>query len=318
MENQHVRKSLYLRQLEALINRLSPHDITEELEKTYGRELSGYVGEKKLPYYLHMIQNEKLMLYGVRLPWQNHFFQIDNLSIFLKKIFICEVKNLKGKLFINEANQLVQEHDDGKLEIYDNPLVQAQFQKEKLEALLRLQSFSFPPIHPIVVFTHPNANLNFQHPDMIPVQQLPLRLSEILRESHTQTFSFSHLKNISHFLSRHHQDRRVDILTRFPIQPRKVKCGLFCPQCNSKAIRIYGTWECIKCGLKDKKMHIYALRDWTLIFGPIITNRQARYFLDLPSKDLIKRILQQMNCPSVGTYSDRKYDLSDLLDLFDP
>ncbi|WP_194842026.1 nuclease-related domain-containing protein [Gracilibacillus salitolerans] len=98
MEHGSVRKSYYLRQLEALIGRLSPHDIPQGLEKAYGRELSGYTGESKLPYHLHMVQYEKLLLYGVRLPWQKHFFQIDNLSIFPKKIFICEVKHLKGRL----------------------------------------------------------------------------------------------------------------------------------------------------------------------------------------------------------------------------
>ncbi|QGH35729.1 hypothetical protein GI584_17480 [Gracilibacillus salitolerans] len=85
--------------------------------------------------------------------------------------------------------------------IYDHPLLQAKFQPEKLEALLSLHGFSFPPIHPIVVFTHPNANLNFKHPDMIPAQQLPLRLSEILHKNHIHTNFQDLLSTSSAFLS---------------------------------------------------------------------------------------------------------------------
>ncbi|SFL40580.1 Nuclease-related domain-containing protein [Gracilibacillus orientalis] len=316
MINDFVRKSFYLRQLEALFDHLSPRDMTENLEKAYGRELSGYTGEKKLPYYLHMVQKEKMLLYGVRLPWQKHFFQIDNLSIFQKKIVICEVKNLKGRLSINEANQLVQEHDDGKIEIYDNPLLQAKFQQEKLEALLHLHGFSFPPIHPIVVFTHSSANLNFHHPDMIPVQQLPVRIKILLQEQTiNQDFNYTERRHLINFISSHHQERKVNVLDQFKIELRKTIRGVFCPSCqNVKAHRVYGTWQCPKCGRKDKMMHVQTLRNWVLIFGPVITNKQARWFLDGISIDLTKRLLKQLNCPSVGSYRDRKYDLSKLLD----
>ncbi|MGN8644688.1 nuclease-related domain-containing protein [Gracilibacillus sp. HCP3S3_G5_1] len=304
-----IKKSFYVRQLKALINRLSPHDITEDLEKSYGKEISGYIGEKKLPYYLHIIQHEKRLLYGVRLPWQHHFFQIDNISFFLNNIFICEVKHLKGGLFINEADQLLQEHENGKIEIYDHPLLQAQFQKEKLENLLHLHGFSFPPIHSIVVFTHPNANLHFQHPDMIPVQQLPFRIKLLIQEETINNeYNFTECKRIIDFISTHHQERKVNILNKFRIIPRKIVRGIFCPTCqNVKAHRVYGTWLCSKCGLKDKMMHIHALKDWALIFGPII-------FLGDLSIDLTKRLLTQLNCPSIGSYRDRKYDLSKLLD----
>ena len=315
MTHDSVRKSLYLRQLEALISRLSPHDIPQDLENAYGRELSGYTGEKQLPYHLHMVQKEKMLLYGIRLPWQKHFFQMDNLSFFLKKIFICEVKHLKGKLFINEADQLVQEHEDGKIEIYDHPLLQAKFQQEKLEALLTLHGFFFPPIHPIVVFTHPNANLNFQHPDMIPVQQLPLRIKLFLQEpTANNEYNYTEYRHLNKFISAHHQERKVNINQKFKIDLRKIVRGVFCPSCqNVKAKRIYGTWRCPKCGIKDKMMHVHALKEWALIFGPVITNKQARWFLDGISIDLTKRLLRQLNCPFVGSYRDRKYDLTILL-----
>jgi hypothetical protein len=310
-----VRKSLYLRQLEALIIRLSPHDIPQDLENAYGRELSGYTGEKQLPYHLHMVQREKMLLYGIRLPWQKHFFQMDNLSFFLKKIFICEVKHLKGKLFINEADQLVQEHEDGKIEIYDHPLLQAKFQQEKLEALLTLHGFSFPTIHPIVVFTHPNANLNFQHPDMIPIQQLPLKIKLFLQEpTANNEYNFTEYRHLINFISAHHQERKVNIHDKFKIDLRKIVRGVFCPSCQKvKAKRIYGTWQCPKCGIKDKMMHVHALKEWALIFGPVITNKQARWFLGGISIDLTKRLLRQLNCPFVGSYRDRKYDLTILL-----
>ncbi|MDX8045701.1 NERD domain-containing protein [Gracilibacillus sp. S3-1-1] len=308
-----VRKSLYVKQLEILMRRLSTHDVTEALEKAYGREIAGYSGEKKLPYYLQMVPREKRLLFGVRIPWQNHFFQIDNLSFFQNRLFLCEVKHLKGTLSINEAGQLTQETADGKLEIYDNPLVQATFQREKLTNVLHLHDFNIPTIHPIVVFTHPSANLTFQHPDMLPIQQLPHRITELLQQDTQPHYSLSEHRQLMDFIAKHHQERNVNILDKFQIHPRKLIRGVFCPTCkNVKANRVYGTWQCSKCGRKDKMMHVEALKEWALLFQPTITNKQARWFLTNISIDLTKRLLTQLNCPHTGSYKNRQYDLTNL------
>ncbi|WP_058308273.1 NERD domain-containing protein [Gracilibacillus massiliensis] len=305
-------KSFYLQQLEATIQRLSHHDCVQ-LEKSFGREIAGYTGEKNLPYYLDSLPSVS-RLFGIRLPFQHHFFQIDGLVVFPKKIFICEVKHLKGKITLNQSNQLIQETENEQIQVYDNPLIQAQYQKDKLESFLSSSGFQSPSIHPVIVFTHPGANLNFQQPDIIPIQQLPIRMKEILLDSKATPFSTSQLKKLTSFLSKNHQERQTDILAKFKISPKTIKRGVFCSKCvQVKVTRIYGTWYCPKCGTKDKNMHVKALKDWALIFGPTITNKQARYFLDIESIDLAKRLLNQRHFPSKGTYRNRKHDLSLLL-----
>ncbi|UOQ86624.1 NERD domain-containing protein [Gracilibacillus salinarum] len=314
MKNDSVQKSYYLMQLEALVHRLKLQNITQQLDAALGKERSGYIGENKLPYYLSLDSEEKILLYGLRIPWHDHFFQIDCLTIYLNKIFIIEVKHMKGKLSLNEADQLVQEVDENMIEVFDHPLIQAQVQQQKLEAVLHMHNLQHPPIYSLVVFTHPKANLQFQHPDMITAQQLPIRLKSLLRSSDSSSYSISHLKKIAVFLTKHHRDRKVNTLEKFGIPPKQVIRGVFCPNCQQvKAKRIHGTWQCPKCGLKDKTMHIHALRDWAYIFGPTITNKQARYFLEINSIHVVRRLMLLLQLQFSGYKKNRCYHLESIM-----
>jgi hypothetical protein len=63
--------------------------------------------------------------------------------------------------------------------VYQHPLSQAKLQKEQLKKVLEDLGYESIPIYTLVIFTHDQANITFEHPDMIPVQQLPFRLGEI-------------------------------------------------------------------------------------------------------------------------------------------
>lgn len=170
------QKTEQLKQLEVMQDRYL--DIPQESSEAFGRELAGYLGEKNLPYYVQLTSfSSHYDLYGLRLEYDGHHFQMDGLFLFPHLLLITEVKHLKGKLSINDAEQLIQVKDMEE-KVYPHPLRQANLQKEQLLSLLADHGYSAIPIYTLSVFTHQEANLSINHPDIIPVQQLPFRLKE--------------------------------------------------------------------------------------------------------------------------------------------
>ncbi len=157
-------------------------DIPQDISESFGRELAGYLGEKSLPYFIDLITTTSHYdLYGLRLKRSNHHFQIDGLFLFRSFFLITEIKHLRGILSVNEAQQLIQSKESED-KVYPHPLSQANLQKEQLRKVLEDLGFESIPTYTLVIFTHDRANSTFEHPDMIPVQQLPFRLKELTRK----------------------------------------------------------------------------------------------------------------------------------------
>lgn len=87
--------------------------------------------------------------------------------------------------------------------------------------------------------------------------------------------------------------------------------GVICPQCNYLPMeRKYGHWCCHNCSYKSKNTHVSAFKDYALLIGPTITNREAREFLQISSDALATRLLQSMNFSFKGSNRFRVYTLS--------
>ncbi|ENH98420.1 hypothetical protein J416_00494 [Gracilibacillus halophilus YIM-C55.5] len=317
MNLQSPHKPLYLLQLEALLNRLPDHNRSEKLESTYRRQLAGFIGESSLPFHFENLNTNAshLELYGLRLPYKHHFFQIDCLSLWQHILFHFEVKHLKGKLDFNQSGQLIQINENGQEEVYDDPILQAQYQKQKLQQFLQQHGFPHIPIKTLILFTHPKANLQFDHPMALPIQQFSHSIQQVLETSSSPHIKRPQLFEIGYFLKNQHTERFVDVIEQSGISKRKIKRGVYCQHCRHvKMVRIYGTWQCPACKRKDKYAHIPALRECVLLFGPYLTNRQVRYFLEIESIHLATRLLKQFNTPAFGWKKDRVYDFRHLLE----
>lgn len=245
-----------LQQLEVMVRRyLQPsQDVTE----AHGRELAGYLGEKSLPYYLNLtFFTSHYDLYGLRLPFNNHYFQKDGFMMFPTFFLITEVKHLKGKLFINQAGQLIQMRESGE-KIYQHPLHQADLQKEQLQHLLNNLGYEGIPIYTLATFTHKEANLTFQDPSIIPVQQLPFRIKTLMKESSDFQLTMDSLFQLGKKLISLHQERPLSFSDFSLDDLPKIQRGVFCGKCRSLMNWTYGTWKCRDCRYQDN-MRIFLL-----------------------------------------------------------
>src|SRR5699024_2304410 len=221
-------------QLEVLGRRYSGNDRTfSELKDDYGREEAGFYGERQLDYYLRLSDlSEVFSLAGLRMKWDRHYFQIDRLLLDAGVCFVIEVKHLKGNLFFNEKGQLIQQLHDQDFK-YDNPYTQVKLQTKQLRQVLNRAGFSDLPIHPLVVFTHKNARLNFVNtPDILALQQLTFQIDELLKQ-YAPIREKSELRKLAQNLKRQHTAKGENVLRRYHVDLDKIRRGVFCPECGS-------------------------------------------------------------------------------------
>ncbi|GAA5417282.1 hypothetical protein Pryu01_02345 [Paraliobacillus ryukyuensis] len=283
----------------------------EDILEQYGKELAGYLGEKRLPYFIDV--NTALLhddLYGLRLEVAQHHFQMDGLFIFPTFLLITEVKHMNGKLVVNDANQLIQVKDAIE-KVYQHPLQQANLQKAQLHLLLQELGYDPPPIHTLVIFSHDQAQVNFHHSDMLPIHQLPFRLKELNNQYTKEIFGKQERYLLANKLLSKHQERPLSFIPTMS----NVRKGALCKKCKFNIMRrTYGTWTCTECGLQNKTAHISALKDFAYLFGPRITNKQFRDFLLIDSKYTASRLLRSMNLKVRGQTYQRQYDLSNFIE----
>lgn len=84
----------------ALIPRLRPdHPKIPQLEREIRSYMSGYRGEKATEFHLTFLDDKKHHLFGgLRLPHEQHYFQMDTPILTRKYILILETKNMGGEL----------------------------------------------------------------------------------------------------------------------------------------------------------------------------------------------------------------------------
>ncbi|HZG72957.1 MAG TPA: nuclease-related domain-containing protein [Chondromyces sp.] len=94
------KKSIYLRQLEALVRRVPRgHGKREEILLMAKKAGKGYRGEQAIDYPLSFLSEDKyFILHDVRLLGGHHYFQLDTLILSEYFIVILEVKNISGIL----------------------------------------------------------------------------------------------------------------------------------------------------------------------------------------------------------------------------
>lgn len=202
-----LQKTSELKQLEVLIPRLFQRDLSfQQLDSLFGKYSSGFYGEASLAYPFQLLNlNTALILYDLRLPWLNDYFQIDALLLTPKIGVIIEAKNFKGEITLNQSDQMIRTLD-GEKKSYKSPLHQAAIQKRHLERYIARQGFPSIPIHTLVSFTHPNVILQFnqREPDIVDNHHLPLRIEELLQQHQVNHYTREKLKRLATMLKDNH------------------------------------------------------------------------------------------------------------------
>lgn len=126
---------------------LKEFDYSIELQKMsrkYNSPLTKYglIGEQRVAYQLEKISKYVLCLYNVRIKLFDRKAQYDFIVITNDMIYVIEVKNLLGNLYINKEGEFIRKfYKDKVLHVsgMDNPFIQMDFQKELLEELFILR-----------------------------------------------------------------------------------------------------------------------------------------------------------------------------------
>lgn len=318
-----IKIPYHIKQYEACLRRLAPGSTRNEVENRFKRCMAGFRGEQSITYFLDYLPDEEFLIFhNLRLFDKIHYFQIDWLIMCSRFSLILEVKNISGKLTIDHGLWQMIREIDGQTDIFDDPVLQAERLTEQLRKWLK-QRFEIPdfPVESRVVITS-SAQLqidnqkDFSIRNIIRKAYLGKELDKI-NQLHTKSFIHqSDLRNMGNQLFTGHNPYVVDLFTLIKsLSPKDIIKGVQCPNCGlSPMKRSLRYWRCDPCNHSSINAHLAALRDYYLLFGPNITNKQCRDFLLLDSQAVAKGILHSTGQNYYGENKGRIYQLSpDLL-----
>ncbi|WP_227937240.1 nuclease-related domain-containing protein [Alkalihalobacillus deserti] len=313
-------KTLAIEKLQALLRRLpTNHPRLSDVEDDLARRLAGVSGENSIDYPLSFLPSENhLIFHGLRLSHAPHFFQMDTVIVTRKFLLVIEVKNISGMLYFDQdLHQLIRTRKDGVREILPDPILQVKRQQFLFEGWLVRNHFHDIPVRPFVLISNPltsiSSNLEPSLLSQIVIHRdaLPDKVTRLSEEFFEKELSPPDLKRMIMLLQKQHTPLDPAILTKHKLSSGELKAGVICPACSYSPLpRVYGSWHCPRCSVKYKDAHVAALRDYALLIGTSITNREARNFLKVESDDLVKRILNSIGRKYEGATKGRVYDLS--------
>ncbi len=285
-----------------------------EIERDYLKRKAGFKGELSIDYYLSLLPQEKyFILHDLRLPYGNHFFQIDTLLICSRFALLLEIKSYSGTLFFDQfTNQLTRNNQ--KVEAFPCPLYQVKRQKMQFKQLLASYGINNLPLENLVVMSNSSSilqtNEGNEHifKEVIHGWKLIPEIEKIDQLRKPIKITPEDLNRLIEHLLSLHTPENPDILKFFDIHPADIKVGVICPICQSLPIkRIRGSWYCEFCGNRSKDAHKKAVNDYFLLFQTGLTNRKLRDYLQLSSSQVASKILTELNIPFTGKRKDRVY-----------
>lgn len=310
------KRSRKLEFLEAVLCRIrSNHPKIPVIQEQLRREKSGHQGELILDSFLHYLPyQDYYIIKGLRLANERHtHFQIDTLLLTPTHIPIIEAKNLAGTIEVDENRaQMIQNGEIG----YENPMLQAQFQLGELHRWLARFGLPIASFEYLVAMTNlnciiktaPGSEAEFR---VCRGRSVIPRLNQFSAKYQQVIYSHTDLQYISKVLLEHHVEPTFDIEKMYKIKRSEIFYKVHCPCCGQLGMKYQGgSWHCMRCSFKSKDAHLKALKDYYLIFGPEITNKQFREFLGLESIYVASKMLKKLGLPWSGTYKDRVYHLN--------
>ncbi|UOR12366.1 nuclease-related domain-containing protein [Halobacillus amylolyticus] len=298
----------------ALVSRvLADQSKVSLIEKDYATSLAGFRGEESIDYHLKFLSKEAHILHDLRLPIEDYFVQMDTLLITPKFLTIIEVKNIAGKLtFDEERHQLVRSHD-GKEEGFLDPLIQVKRQKLHLQKWLRSNSVLTPPIETLIVISKNSTILDTTNESVIHNAYLPFKMKELQDKYREHLLTSREMEQLCVKLIACDTPSDINILHYYGLNEQNIRKGIHCPNCLATSMqRKHGKWFCQVCRFESVEAHLPALKDYSLLIKPKITNSELRDFLQFSSRSIATSILRSMNLPTYGMTKGRVYDLKKL------
>ena len=195
---------------------------------------------------------------------------------------------------------------DGVEEGFPNPLLQVQRQTQQLKNWLLQHKFPPIPIESLVTISQPKTILKSNQPQIFNkifhTEHVVDKITSIEKGYSSHIVDEKGIRRISKMLVKEDTSLSNNILASWGITPQEITTGVVCPACHkTPMIRLFSTWYCPSCKEESKVAHIQAIKDYFLLMGTTITNKQCREFLHIPSRRTSERLLQSMNLTRVGS-----------------
>ncbi|MGM8215138.1 nuclease-related domain-containing protein [Bacillaceae bacterium W0354] len=283
------------------------HYLFKKILEFFRREMSGFIGEKRIDYPLNKLDFKHAICHSLRLPYFEVHFQIDTLLLTPRFFLIIEVKNYSGIIsFDPSVNKMIRTLN-GKVEYYDDPLTQAEEQNFQLRQWLRDHGVPEIPIIHIVVFSNPEAILKInpsykKHMEfVVTIHHAAHKIRELSKMHQTNHLSYSDVIKIGNTMIAEHTLAKPTIITEFNFEKNDFLKGVICPNCGSLPINWNNrSWECWNCKGRFSNAHLYTIKDYYLLNGPTISKRQYTDFTQINNLDTASYHLKRMKLDKQG------------------
>ncbi|TXL66814.1 NERD domain-containing protein [Cerasibacillus terrae] len=293
---------------------IQAHPSKDKIFIEYRKKRTGVIGERKVAYRLQFLDPTKfIVLHDLRFVDHNGFFQIDKLILCTKCIFVVEVKNWYGTVIFGENGQVTRIGDNEKEEGLPNPVAQAELQKLRLHGkfpwlnfpIITLSCISFPSTIIKSASSHYTIPKEITH-----ANHLPFSIKETAESLPVVLENFNDLKKVARKLLTMHKPKKENVMEKFNVSLSDLIKGVFCSNCGAVPMkRKNRKWCCLKCSHTAADAHLLALNDYQLLIGDVISNKEAREFLQVKSPYIVKNILEK-NFESIGKNKGRRYLLT--------
>lgn len=301
------------------LRRLShQHPRRKDLEDEWARINAGHYGEKSVDYYLELLlTNQNLFIFhDIRIQQATHFYQMDILILSPYFFLIIEVKNMVGTLiFDQEFHQLIRIYKN-KREVFSCPISQLYRQKFLFIEWLKKHRFPTIPIESLVIISNPHTWIrgipqnNAISKSVIHSNHILSRFHSLTQKHKEEKVTKKELKALSKLLLKHHTPSQYNFQQKYDIHERDIIKGVFCPSCTALPMtRKKHKWYCTVCHTFSKDAHLQALKDYSSLIRPTITNKQCCDFLQISVPYVAQYLLNNLHLPVVGANKGRKYEL---------
>lgn len=281
--------------------------IYPEIEKKIKLTEVGYSGECYVDNFLKQVSFPKhfAILKDIHIQTGlNNFLQIDTLIITKKYIAILEIKNIRGKIsFQQKPSQLIREID-GEITPFKCPEQQLKRHVQKLHFLLQQYKINIP-IKSLIVLAYSKTYVAL--PPQYANITMGCDISHHIEEYNQLPDAISTAKfyqALTNLVSRSFDFTPKPLALTYPIELKKIKTGLYCPNCH---IKINNQRNCPHCNASKKMMQQQAIEDWFYIYKETISNRECVYFLELKDKFAANYLLNRLDLHPINHHKSRYY-----------
>lgn len=293
------------------------HPESEKIRRDARIKQAEIKGEKEVDYSLDFLDKDSYyILDDVRLADHNGYFQMDSLILSPAYHLIVEVKNWEGTVIFGPNGQVTQVNLDGMKKGYKNPIPQVMTQRYRLRLWMQKHGFPDVPILYLVVISFPSTILQPATPqieipkEVIHNSDLLFKVQE-MGKNYTKEFMLRNdVFKIAQYIKSQHEPPKFDVWEKYKIRPEELMKGVFCPECYRVPMgRDKKGWFCIHCGTYSKDAHYAALNDFVLLLGDTVSNRELRDWLQVESRNVVKRLMKQGNFKMEGRTKGSTYQI---------